>query len=665
MDPLLLTALILAVLVVLYIIIRARRRVQRDTRKELEKLKKKNTKNHLYFLYRVYMATPVLRRYFIKMKNMLRTSYPADEISLNAKTTRQMTRFLLISLAILVAIFAFGGNDIAYILVGFLAVYILFTNMVNNSCKKMQSDILDQLDTLISDVHSNYDDAKVPSIALANTLDELPYEIGLHATIIHDMITSSNPDAEIQNYVDVAPNRFLLLFAAILETVEEHGDKLINGRSMFIKNLDYLKQELGNERVRLQKRQNAFMGKTYAVLMALFILKPIQLWGMSNLPETTGFYKGAFGTIALAIIMVVTFTCYELINILKDDPDDMGKDDKLFKKFADIPVVKKYLTAYIDHNYSKSIRTTDKLKATGDRSGLNVFILKRCALAIVFFIVTIGLSLYSIGRERHLLLTDFSTAYASSIVPDEEYRESMRMASKQYIKDAKKTGTTETYTQMLGDEYAPVYKDLMVKELSDRTTAYNEQYFRWWMLVAALFAGVVGYNIPLLLLLYKQRIMGMARDDEVAQFRTLILILMHEDGMTLNRILEWMEKFAHAFKASITDCIFSLEQNEEKALMEMREKEKGFAPFRRMCDALLSVDKVGVESAFDGFESDREYYKDKRKEDNDVLLKKCSFTASLLELIPASLVTIIYLVMPLVTLAMNMYKEMDFQSFLN
>ncbi len=665
MDPLLLTALILAILCALYIVIRSRLRRQKDTRKELEKLKKKNTKNHLYFLYRVYMVTPLLRRYFIKMKNMLKTTYPADEISLNAKTTRRMTGFLVISLGLMAAILGFGGNDIAYIFVGFLAVYIVFTNLVNNSAKKMQSEILEQLDTLISDVHTNYDDAKVPSIALANSLDEMPYEIGLHASVIHDMLTSSNPDAEIQNYVDVAPNRFLLLFAAILETVEEHGDKLINGRSMFIKNLDYLKQELGNERVRLQKRQNAFMGKTYVVLIALFLLKPIQMWSQSNLPETAGFYGGAFGTITLAIIMVVTFTCYELINILKDDPDDMGKDDKLYKNFADIPVVKKYLTAYIDHNYSKSIRTTDKLKATGDRSGLNVFILKRCALAILFFFVTIGLSLYSIGREKHLLLTDFTTAYASSIVPDEEYRENMRAASRQYMKEGKHGAQAQDFEEMLGDEYAPLYKDLMVKELSERSTAYKNQYFRWWVLLLALFAGFVGYNIPMMLLLYKQRIMGMARDDEVAQFRTLILVLMHEDGMTLNRILEWMEKFAHAFKSSITDCIFSLEQNEEKALWDMREKEKGFPPFRRLCDALLSVDKVGVESAFDGFESDRDYYKDKRKEDNEVVLRRCSITASLLELIPASLVIIIYLVIPLVTLATNMYAEMDITSLIN
>lgn len=666
-DPLLLALIASVIFLVSVIIYDNRRKTQKGTRKQLEKLKKKNSKNHLYFLYRIYMATPLVRRYFIKMKNMLRATYPADEVALNTKVTKQMTRFLLISLGLLVAIFAFGGNDIAYILVGVLAVYIVFTNMVNNSDKKMQKELLDQLDTLISEVHTNFDDSKIPSVALMDAIEDMPYEIGLHAHIIHDIITSSSPDSEIERYVDTAPNKFLLLFAAILETIEEHGDKkLADGRSMMIKNLDYLKQELGVERNRIAKRQNAFMGKTYSVLIALFILKPIQLWSQGNMPETTAFYRGSFGTITLAIVMAVTFICYEAINILKDDPNEEGKDARFFKRISTIPIVQKYLTAHINHNYTKCQRLSDRLKATGDKNGINVFIVKRICMACLFFSVIIGLSFYSLGREKHILLHDFSTAYSSSIVPDEEYREEMRANSLFIAKYIKQGYTMADYERVVEENYAynPMYKDIMADELSDRTEQYNNLYFRWWMLVLALAGSVFGYHLPYIMLLLKQNIMGLAREDEVSQFRTLVLILMHEDGMTVDKILEWMERFAHAFKPSITECIFYLSRNEEKALRDMREKEEGFAPFRRFVDALLSIDKVGIEAAFDGLESDREYYKDKRKEDNEAILRKCSNVASLLELVPVAVVIIIYLVLPLVTLALNMYNEMDFMSYM-
>lgn len=666
MDPLLLALIITLCFVAVVAVLGLKNKRQHDTLKDLEKLKKKDSKNYLHFLYRIYMVTPILRRYFVKMKNRMRATYPADEISLNSKTTKKMSLFLLVSAGLLALIFAIGGNDIAYICVGALAVYILFTDMVNNSTKKMEKTLLEQLDTLISEVHTNYDDTHIPSLAVEDALDNLPYEIGLHANIINGIITSSNPDAEIENYLDVAPNKFLLLFATILETVEEHGDKLLrDGRSMFIKNLDYLKQELGNERVRLEKRQHAFMGKTYSVLIGLFLLKPIELWSRSNMPETAASYSGSFGTVALAIIMAATFICYEVINILKDDPDEEGRDDKIYKKIAALAGPKKYITAYIDHNYTRCQRQSDSLKATGNKNGLNVFIVKRCVYAIICFLIVLGLSFYSVGREKTEIIKDFETAYTSAIVPDEEYRQTMREASAYFKKEMRSGTTTEEYTAMISDEqFAPIYKDLMVQELTERTESYAATYFTWWMLLLSLLAGVVGFFVPLIMLQLKKTIMGMARDDEVARFRTLILILMHEDGMTLNKILEWMERFAHAFKPSITDCIFSLEQNEEKAILEMKEKEQGFAPFRRLCDNLLSVDKVGIEKAFDGLETDRDYYKDKRKEDNEKILKTTSMIASIVEFIPVAIVTVIYLVIPLITLFTNMYSEMDFGSYI-
>lgn len=105
----------------------------------------------------------------------------------------------------------------------------------------------------------------------------------------------------------------------------------------------------------------------------------------------------------------------------------------------------------------------------------------------------------------------------------------------------------------------------------------------------------------------------MNREDEVAQFRTLILILMHEDGMTIDTILEWMERFAYAFKSSLSDCIINLEYSQQKALERLRDAEFGFAPFRRLCESLISTDKVGIIKAFDYLETERDYYQKKER----------------------------------------------------
>ena len=92
----------------------------------------------------------------------------------------------------------------------------------------------------------------------------------------------------------------------------------------------------------------------------------------------------------------------------------------------------------------------------------------------------------------------------------------------------------------------------------------------------------------------------------------------------------------------------------------MRENESGFAPFRRLCDNLIAVDKVGLESAFATLEVDQAYNQEKRKEDNLRVLSKCTKTANFLQYLPVWAVIILYLIIPIGLYAMQMYNELNF-----
>lgn len=636
-----------------------RRNNQNKTNQKLNISAKRNTKNYLHYLYRLYMVTPVVGRYFKKMKNRYRTIFPADEVTLNKKTTERMTLCLGVSLGILIAVIFICSGDVTHMLAGLLACYIIFTNMVNSSEQSMQIKLLNQLDTFLSDVHSYYHDTEMVDEAISSTLDDLPYEIGLHANKIYNIVTATDVEAEVEKYIDVAPNQFLLLLATICASVQEYGDKILeDGRSLFLKNLNYLKSELNEERLRLQRRITAFTGKVFSVLIPIFCLKPIEMWAISNMPDLKEFYNGGGGTISMAIIIVTTFICYEAINILKDDHSDEGKDDRVFKAISEIPVVKKYLKLQIEHNYTKSRRMADALKATGDKSGINIFMTKRILLALFLMILTTAVAIGADGRSKKVIKNDFSEAYTSALVPNEEYRQQMRdmsLSLNGYVKN--NTATKEDILAAIGTDLTPSMAELVAEELISRRDAFAAHYFKAYVLLLALGAGVIGYFIPLWLLKYKKSIMGMNRENEVSLFRTVILILMHEDGMMLDSVLEWMERFAHAFKASIADCIINLEYSQQEALEKMKEAESGFSPFRRLCDSLLAVDKVGLEGAFDDLETEREYYQEKRKLDNAMLLKKCSRLASYIQMVPLGEIIIIYLVLPFGTQVMNMMLE--------
>lgn len=622
---------------------------------------RKNTKNHLYWLYRIYTVTPLIKTYFRKLKNRYRAILPADEVTLNKKATGRMTFCLSVCLALFIATCALSKGDLLFALAGLLACYIIFTTLINSSEEQLQIKLLSQLDTFISDVNSYFHDSGMIEDSIGDCLNDLPYEIGLHADKIHNIVNAVDVEEEVEKYVEVAPNKFLLLMAAICASVKEFGDKkLENGQSIFINNLAYLKAELANERLRMKKKVAAFSGKVIGVLVPLFVLKPLQIFMESKFPDTTVFYEGAGGVISLAIIIVVTFVCYEMMNALKDEQPEAG-NSKFFNMISNIPGVKKILKLYTEHNYSKTLKIADDLKAVGDMNGTNVFYLKRIACSLLCAVLVVFVSIVGIGRAKAMLVTTWDTCYADALVPNETYRKQMQdfsLAFSGRIKDPK-LERDDLMQEVLHTTQDETMASMIVDELMARNEQMKTYYFKWYMLLIALVGAVAGFFIPGMLLKYRKGIMALNREDEVAQFRTLILILMHEDGMTLDVILEWMERFANSFKASIRECQMNLNYSGQGALEKLRETEGGFAPFRRLVDSLMTVDKVGLEAAFDNLETEREYYQKERTLDGERLLAKRARKANKIQMVPVFTILILYLMIPFGTYVLNMLSQFN------
>ena len=96
------------------------------------------------------------------------------------------------------------------------------------------------------------------------------------------------------------------------------------------------------------------------------------------------------------------------------------------------------------------------------------------------------------------------------------------------------------------------------------------------------------------------------------QFQSLILILMYMDGIDLEEILEWLERFSYCFKEEIATCRMNLNSGQERALSDMQALVQ-YQPFSNFVDNLKAIDKVGVIDAFDEVKQEREYSR-KQKE---------------------------------------------------
>ena len=292
-----------------------------------------NKRNHVYFLYQMYHKIPLLRKYFFKIQNRYESLYPADAIAIAVMTTKAMTRALGVALAGGLLIVLISRGDLFYLGVGVVMVYVLFTQIINMSIEKLEAKLDLQLADFLSDVRHYYHDTGDVADAVYCTLDEVPYELGLHINKIYHVLISTNIEKEVAKYEDIAPNKFLKTFAAICTSIKEYGDiRMEDGQWLFLKNLNYLKEEVNIEILKRQKNNYLFQGLKFIAVSPMFFLKPIEMWAINNIPEMESFYTGSGGTITMAITFALTILSYTMVVNLKDGRSDEFKENKVINK---------------------------------------------------------------------------------------------------------------------------------------------------------------------------------------------------------------------------------------------------------------------------------------------------------------------------------------------
>ena len=464
--------------------------------------------------------------------------------------------------------------------------------------------------------------------------------------------------------MDEAPNKFLMTIAAIMATTVEYGDtKLENGQSLFLKNLNFLKEEVNMEVIRQRKNDALFAGLTYISLIPIVAVKPIELWAIKNMPDLAVYYKGAYGIVSMAIVFFCSALSYTIIRSLKSATENTAKETSVFKTLSEIPFIKRFLNAQVYKNYTKAMKHNDMLKLVGDKLGVNAFLMKRYVVGILAGIAVFGIMTSSVIQGRFLELHDFAEAFDSSAIDNDSVRNTMKVVAEDYTVALKQTGV-ENQDELAEDIIKntdikdPDQAAMIAKVVATRIDGYNETYFKWFYLFAVFGAAIIGFYIPLWILMFQGKAVQMTMEDEVSQFQTISLILMNVGGCDTIMILEWMERFARCFKDSITNCIIDMPRSGMKAIVNMQDSES-FQGFKSFCNNLLSIDTVGVREAFSNIETDREYYKEKRREDNEEQMKRKAKWGQWAAIAPLVIVFVIYMIYPMLAMSMNMMQQVN------
>ena len=201
------------------------------------------------------------------------------------------------------------------------------------------------------------------------------------------------------------------------------------------------------------------------------------------------------------------------------------------------------------------------------------------------------------------------------------------------------------------------YAEMIVSVIKGRAEAVSEQHYRWYMFLFAIAGAFVAYHVPYYILVHKNKMAKEEQLNELEQFQTLAIMLMNMDGITLNTILEWMERFSFCFREDIRRCILMLEKSETEALEML--KNTDYMPFANFVDCLLSIDNVGVRLAFAELEQERTYNRNKTQQNMKHAMKRKARLCRTMAFIPLYAVLYGYLIIPFVVYVFNMFNDFE------
>ena len=190
------------------------------------------------------------------------------------------------------------------------------------------------------------------------------------------------------------------------------------------------------------------------------------------------------------------------------------------------------------------------------------------------------------------------------------------------------------------------------ERMYEKLAILTNEYIKWSEVVVAILVAYFMYYVPVFVLKFQVGMRRMDMEDEVMQFQTVILMLMHIERVSVEYMIEWLERFANIFKEALSTCMNNYESGAWEALEQLKE-DAPYKPFVRIVESLQSaVENVKITDAFDELETERNFFQEKRKEANERLINKKAKIGKVIGFAPMVVLFVGYLIAPLIIISM-------------
>ena len=192
-----------------------------------------------------------------------------------------------------------------------------------------------------------------------------------------------------------------------------------------------------------------------------------------------------------------------------------------------------------------------------------------------------------------------------------------------------------------------------VDRIYEKLQTINSEYMKWFEFLIAFVFAIIGYMAPIWLLYFQMKMRQLEMEDEVMQFQTIILMLMRIERVNVEIILEWLERYSNIFYEPISKCVNNYESGPWESLEELK-NDITYEPLITIVESLqAAVEKIPIKDAFDELDSERDYYREKRKASNERLISRKGMIGKVIGFAPMVSLFVAYLIVPLVFIGLT------------
>ena len=618
-------------------------------------------------LYIKYAKAPFIKRYIYKLRRRLEIINLDDEYTTRKDSARIITKAIIIFLVVSALTILITRNNL--LLMSILLIFELFVvdTLVEGMVDKLDNNLLKEQVEFFAEIRHAYHEYNMVEEAIYQISLDDEKSVSKQGDKIYEILISDDPETELEKYYDTAPNSYLKEFAGISYLTKEFGDREEDGSSLYLKNIDNITQEMQIEILKRDKLNYVFQSLPFISIAPVLLIEPLKSWATSNFAFTADFYNGKIGTIMQILIVLVTVIAYIMVRKIKDNGgvqvDTSTNENPWQAKVYKTPVLKQIINNFVPKPGSKDYRKMQKLmKDSASKAKMEWIYINRISLAIVTMVISILFFslLHKIAINWVYTEPTTETEVLGQLSEKDQIRAEELTEQDNYFLDKLKGDLDITQEEIEREMIKSLYYEEDDEEIPtdaerilNKLKVVNSEYMQWFEILLAMAFAVIAYMTPVWLMIFQKKMRQMEMENEVMQFQTIILMLMKIERISVEMILEWLERYSNIFKEPIARCVNNYEAGAWEALEELKNSVTNQDMIRIVESLQAAVEKIPIKAAFDELDADKDYHQERRKHANDVLVSRKGLIGKAVGFTPLIGLFVGYLIIPLVVIGLS------------